>query len=172
MKIYTKTGDKGYTGLIGGSRVRKNDPRVEAYGSIDELSSFIGLLKTDKDCPQDAKDLLEHIQKTLINVNCLFAIDDMSKAASFTINSAEISLIEETIDGYSEKLAPITSFLVPGANRANALANVCRTVCRRAERRVYELELCEEQKTAAAYLNRLSDYFFVLGRILAESGDN
>ncbi len=168
MKVYTKTGDKGYTSLIGGTRTKKNDPRVEAYGSLDELSSFIGLLKTEPDCPAEVFKTLEHIQDTLIGLNCLFAINDSKNSKNFAINTEEITFLEKIIDAYSEKLPPITKFLVPGANRLNALANVCRTVCRRAERRLYELDLCEEQKTAAVYINRLSDYFFILGRILSE----
>lgn len=168
MKIYTKTGDKGYTGLIGGGRTKKNDSRVEIYGTLDELSSFIGLLKTEECCPKEVFNTLEHIQQTLIRLNCIFALSDNKNSHNFAINTNEITLIEQIIDSYTEKLPPITEFLIPGVNRLNALANICRTVCRRAERRIYDIELCEDQKLAAIYINRLSDYFFILGRILSE----
>lgn len=168
MKIYTKTGDKGYTGLIGGGRTMKNDVRVEIYGTLDELSSFIGLLKTENGCPKEVIGTLDHIQSTLIGLNCLFAISDNKNSHNFAINTEEITLLEKIIDKYSGELPPVTEFLVPGANKLNALANVCRTVCRRAERRIYDLELCDDQKTAAIYINRLSDYFFILGRRLSE----
>lgn len=171
MKVYTKTGDGGTTSLIGGKRVSKTDARVEAYGTIDELDSFVGMLKNLPECPPDMKETLETIQGELFNINCLLASDDgavsRNIAERYAIKPAAVTFLEQKIDEMSEKLPPISEFLKPGSNLANAMANVCRTVCRRAERRIYAIGGLDERRQAAAvYINRLSDYFFVAGRFL------
>jgi len=165
MKIYTKTGDDGTTSLIGGNRVCKCDPHLEVYGTLDELSSFIGLLKADGTNAEVNADL-EKIQEALICINCIFACPDAATAEKFTFDTTLTAWIEGRIDEYSSNLPPIDKFLIPGTSRQNALANICRSVCRRAERAAYAMELLEKQHSALIFINRLSDFFFVIGRIL------
>ncbi|MCQ2368937.1 MAG: cob(I)yrinic acid a,c-diamide adenosyltransferase [Paludibacteraceae bacterium] len=165
MKVYTKTGDDGTTSLIGGKRVSKTDVRLEIYGTLDELSSFIGMLKCDG-IPSDDAASLGRIQKILTKINMLYASPDATTDAKFPFDNADTLWLEEQIDKTSADLPPITDFLIPGTNSKNALANVCRTVCRRAERNIYKLELFENQQKASVFINRLSDYLFVLGRKL------
>lgn len=163
MKVYTKTGDNGTSSLIGGKRVRKNDIHLEIYGTLDELSSFMGALKcesTDREIIED----LHKIQKILTTINFVFACPDEETGKKFPFSEGNTHWIENKIDSISETLPPIKEFLIPGDNKANALCNICRTVCRRAERKIYETELLDCQKEAAVFINRLSDYFFVLGR--------
>lgn len=162
MKPYTKTGDKGTTGLIGGQRVSKCHPQVEAYGTLDELDAFIGLLK----CKTDATDsaFLLNIQQLLTRINCLMACGSNSNTSSFALPPTCTDLLEAEIDRINASLPPITEFLIPGSCETNALCNVCRTLCRRAERCMCALSLDTEQQQALIYINRLSDYLFVLGR--------
>lgn len=165
MKIYTKTGDEGMTSLVGGKRVKKCCARLDSYGSVDELNSFIGLLVT---YIIDEADIafLQKIQRELFMVGGSLATDLSVSEARCEVTQAMISNIESEIDRLSAALPPLRSFVVPGGSRAAALAHVCRTVCRRAERCVFALieegEAVEEN--VAVYLNRLSDYFFVLAR--------
>lgn len=163
MKIYTKTGDNGTTSLIGGKRVSKSDIRLEIYGTLDELSSFIGLLKCEH---TDAAtvDSLDKIQKILTTINFTFASPDEETGRRFKFDTENIKWIENQIDIINSNLPPINNFLIPGSNRINALSNICRTVCRRAERNIHRTETLECQKDAAIFINRLSDYFFVVGR--------
>ena len=163
MKVYTKTGDKGTTSLIGGKRVEKSDIHLEIYGTLDELSSFIGLLKCELPDEEDAANL-DKIQKILTTINFVFACPDEETGRRFQFDVENIKWIENQIDTISSTLPPINDFLIPGTNKTNALANVCRTVCRRAERNIYRMEILDCQKDAAIFTNRLSDYFFVLGR--------
>lgn len=163
MKVYTKIGDKGTTSLVGGHRVSKSDARLELYGTLDELDSFIGLLKTE--IPSPYKEFLHKIQENLIQVNALFATDCKEWDEKIGFDITLIVELENKIDEYQEGLAPLTSFLIPGTSKINALCNVVRTICRRAERQIYHIELLPCQQSATAYINRLSDYFFVLGRI-------
>jgi len=165
MKIYTKTGDDGTTSLIGGKRVCKCDPHLEVYGTLDELSSFIGLLKADGTNAAVNADL-EKIQEALICINCIFACPDAVTSEKFTFDTTLTTWIEGRIDEYSSNLPPIDKFLIPGTSHLNAIANICRTVCRRAERAAYAMELLENQRTTLVFINRLSDFFFVIGRIL------
>lgn len=162
MKVYTKTGDKGTTALVGGNRVSKADDRLELYGTLDELDSFIGLLKTE--IPSPHKEFLHKIQENLIQVNALFATDCQEWDEKIGFNTDLTKEIESKIDEYQSNLEPIKTFLIPGTSRLNALCNVVRTVCRRAERQIYHTKLLPCQSQAAAYINRLSDFFFVLGR--------
>ncbi len=163
MKVYTKTGDKGTTSLIGGKRVAKSDIHLEIYGTLDELSSFIGLLKCEYPDAETATNL-DKIQKILTTINFVFACPDEETGSKFKFSVENIEWIENQIDTISTALPPIKDFLIPGSNKANAIANICRTVCRRAERNVYKMEMLDCQKDAAIFINRLSDYFFVLGR--------
>jgi cob(I)alamin adenosyltransferase len=164
MKPYTKTGDKGSTSLIGGKRVKKDDIHLEIYGTLDELSSFIGLLKQSVDAT--LKNELHHIQEILVLVNSLFANDNEAWDAQHIFQESETENIEKQIDQLCSEIAPCHEFIIPGCNACNALAHVCRCVCRRAERQIHKLPLFSNQEKAAVYINRLSDYFFVLSRKL------
>ncbi|MEE1121384.1 MAG: cob(I)yrinic acid a,c-diamide adenosyltransferase [Prevotella sp.] len=165
MKIYTKTGDEGMTSLVGGKRVKKCCARLDSYGSVDELNSFIGLLVT---YITDEADIafLQKIQGELFMVGGSLATDLSVSEARCEVTQAMISDIESEIDRLSAALPPLRSFVVPGGSRAAALAHVCRTVCRRAERCVFALieEGGAVEENVAVYLNRLSDYFFVMAR--------
>ena len=165
MKIYTKTGDEGMTSLVGGKRVKKCCARLDSYGSVDELNSFIGLLVT---YITDEADIafLQKVQRELFMVGGSLATDLSVSEARCEVTQAMISDIESEIDRLSVLLPPLRSFVVPGGSRAAALAHVCRTVCHRAERCVFALieEGGAVEENVAVYLNRLSDYFFVLAR--------
>ena len=147
MKIYTKTGDKGTTSLVGGTRVPKTHIRLEAYGTVDELNSNLGLLITYLLDGKD-KDFLQQVQDRL-----------------FAISSEQVEMVEREIDRLDTLLPPLSAFILPGGSRGAALCHVCRTVCRRAERRILALaEQVEISSELLAYVNRLSDYLFVLSR--------
>jgi cob(I)alamin adenosyltransferase len=167
-RIYTKTGDTGKTALLGGKRVAKYHNRIEAYGTIDELMSTIGylrvIIKREKD-----KDFLLQIQQCLMNVQTQLAAADEKIASKFPVlKSEDIKSLEKEIDIISEKLPPLKSFLIPGGNQAAAWCHMVRCTCRRAERLV--VKLTEKNKIdplIIPYLNRLSDYLFVLARKLS-----
>lgn len=168
MKIYTKTGDKGKTGLIGGSRVDKFDLRLEAYGTIDELNSFIGLLASN-DATNDIREQLESIQNALFVVGSSLATDTSKteqKKASI-LNSDLIELLEKEIDRMNELLTPLNYFILPGGSVAASYSHICRTIARRAERRICEVKHhYAVEENICIYINRLSDYFFVLSRYI------
>ena len=178
MKIYTKGGDKGRTSLIGGERVSKCDLRVEAYGSVDELSAFVALL-TDKlskstfseDARQTVVLLVEElvaIESRLMSVAALLAVGEGAKSIE-PIAEVHIEVLEHSIDRMQEQLKPITFFTIPGGHTICSLCHVCRTVCRRAERAALRAaESYDVDGSALRYLNRLSDYFYILGRTLTE----
>ena len=166
MKIYTGTGDKGETGLFGGSRISKNSPRIEAYGTIDELNSFIGLAVSEvKD--ESVKLLLNKIQNQLFTVGT-----DLSSPNSFEDKKTVLRVpnefyeeIEKSIDIFEDKLDELKNFIIPGGSKSAALLHICRTIARRAERRVVALNSLEQiNKNIVIFLNRLSDLFFVLSR--------
>ena len=166
-KIYTKTGDKGDTGLFGGGRVPKYSLRIEAYGTVDELNSFIGLASTEvKDT--DVEALLEKIQSQLFTVGSNLAAPEIEKDKSEIIPKVTEDFIkdaEASIDKFEEKLEPLKNFILPGGSKGAALLHVCRTICRRAERKVVELKSKEiVNDNIVIFLNRLSDLFFVLAR--------
>jgi cob(I)alamin adenosyltransferase len=163
--IYTKTGDRGTTALVGGRRISKSDIRLEAYGETDELNAFIGLLLGEKLDETDIAFLL-FLQNSLFNLGAYLATDpDNPHPATSTISATALERIEREIDRIDSSLPPIRSFLLPGGNRISALAHVCRTVCRRAERAMYRLhEESPVEANALAFINRMSDYFFVLSR--------
>lgn len=169
LRIYTKTGDKGETSLIGGTRLPKHHIRIEAYGNVDELNSWVGLLR---DQPIDAhyiKVLLE-IQDRLFTIGSLLATDpEKNKMKLPEVHESDITLLEKEIDAMEEKLEPMRSFVLPGGHPVVSYCHVARCVCRRAERSV--LKVAENEKVEELiykYLNRLSDYLFVLSRKLAK----
>ena len=162
MKIYTRTGDRGQTSLFGGARVAKNDARIEAYGTIDELSSHLGVARTTL-LPADVAAILHQVQVDLFEVGAHLASPGTSRFPG--VEPARIDELEQAIDAMERELAPLTSFILPGGSSTAAHLHVARTVCRRAERLVVALQ---DQSPATvstiAYLNRLSDYLFVAAR--------
>ena len=166
MKIYTKTGDKGTTSLVGGTRVPKTHIRLEAYGTVDELNSNLGLLITYLLDGKD-KDFLQQVQDRLFAVGSQLATDreKMELKEASIISPEQVEMVEREIDRLDTLLPPLSAFILPGGSRGAAVCHVCRTVCRRAERRI--LALAEQVEIASellAYVNRLSDYLFVLSR--------
>lgn len=169
MKVYTKTGDSGTTALIGGTRVPKFHPRIEAYGTVDELVAFLGLLR-DQDLQPYERDTIIFIQGRLMNIASILAADQTraSKIPIPGIADSDIVRIEKEIDRLDAQLQPLTLFVIPGGNQTVSFCHVCRTVCRRAER--LAIKLAQEipiPENATVFLNRLSDYLFVLSRKLA-----
>jgi len=170
MKLYTKTGDTGKTALIGGTRVNKNDVRLEAYGTIDELNSFVGLLVSF--LPEEDKNInfLLEIQNTLFDLGSTLALDtnapDVEKY-NITFDGKNVQKLEKEIDRLSENLPKLNSFLLPGGSKTAAICHVCRTISRRAERNICAIsEFFDVKKEVLCYANRLTDYFFALARQL------
>lgn len=169
MKIYTKTGDKGTTSLIGGKRVAKYHSRIEAYGTVDELISNIGLLR-DQDIDQESKHFLIDIQDNLMNCASILAADCSDcKIQIPKILPKDINALELEIDRMETLLEPLTSFVLPGGHPIVSLCHVCRTICRRSERIIIKLtEETPVPEDLVIYINRLSDFLFVLSRKLAK----
>ena len=169
MKIYTKTGDLGQTSLLGGTRVSKSHERVEAYGTIDELNSFLGLIK-DHPIDDHYKILLNRIQENLFVAEAWIAADPDLPAPQFpSFDPGEILLLEQEIDSMNQHLPELTHFILPGGHPAVSSCHVARTVCRRAERMVIRLtQSNSSDEIIIKFLNRLSDYLFVLARKLAK----
>jgi len=166
FKIYTKTGDKGQTSLIGGTRVPKYHPRIEAYGTIDELKSYIGLLR-DQDVSDEIRELLLEIQDRLFTIESQLAYDPETKLSRPLpeIEENDITLLEKAIDSMNTELEPLSSFILPGGHVAVSHCHVARCICRRAERITIRLsEIHPVDILNIKYLNRLSDYLFVLAR--------
>lgn len=167
MKIYTKTGDKGETGLFGAGRVSKDSLRIEAYGTVDELNSFIGLAVVESD-NSDVKKMLKEIQNMLFVVGSDLASPNESKSSGFVIPRVEEShseRVEKFIDEMSEQLEDLRFFILPGGTKAASVIHIARTVCRRAERKVVALNKQEIiNKNIIIFLNRISDFLFVLAR--------
>ena len=168
MKIYTKTGDKGKTSLLTGKRVPKYHPRIDAYGTVDELNSFIGLLCA-YDFNEGDKKVLNRVQNLLFTMGSNLAMDEKNPEYNLEeISQEDILLLESEMDRMDEILPKLNAFIIPGGDKAVALSHVCRSICRRAERLCAELAENEEvDDLIIIYLNRLSDYFFVLGRKIA-----
>lgn len=167
-KIYTKSGDDGTTGLVGGSRVKKYEVRLEAYGTVDELNSIIGVVLS-LDVPLNIQKVLTQIQNRLFNIGSLLATDEKGEeiTAGLIIREEDIHLLETTIDRWEEDLPALNQFILPGGTRAAAQCHLARTVCRRAERRILEFaERNKVQNEIIRYMNRLSDLLFVLSRKL------
>ena len=166
FKIYTKTGDKGQTSLIGGTRVPKYHPRIEAYGTVDELNSYIGLI-SDHDIPQDLKDILLEVQDRLFTLESQLALDPEAKITRPLPSIAEedVIILEKAIDEMNTMLPPLHSFILPGGHVTVSHCHVARCICRRAERITIRLsEVHPVEPLNIKYLNRLSDYLFVLAR--------
>jgi cob(I)alamin adenosyltransferase len=167
-KIYTKTGDKGTTSLLGGEKVSKSSERINAYGCVDELNSFIGLLKDNESVEARIKQQLYWIQEQLFSLGSLLAAGNNFKGFELPqVTSTEITQLEQWIDQYDSKLPPLKNFILPGGHTSVSLCHVCRTICRRAERSVISLSESEMVDSGnIVFLNRLSDYFFMLARKL------
>lgn len=167
-KVYTKTGDKGMTSLIGGVKVKKTNARIEAYGTVDELSAQLGMLASFMKDGAD-KNIIYRVQRNLFTV-CSYLATDKTKtplAPSYTLDEGEVDVLEREIDAIISEIPQQTSFILPGGCHEAAIAHVCRTVCRRAERRIFFLgESTELDPEVLQYMNRLSDYLFVLARKL------
>jgi cob(I)alamin adenosyltransferase len=166
MKIYTRTGDNGTTGLIGGTRVKKYDIRLEAYGTVDELNSYLGVvrsLQTD----EHADKVLEKIQNILFVIGAHLATDDsiVLIKKQLPVGANDIELLEKEMDEMNEVLPELRNFILPGGCQATSFCHVARTVCRRAERLIVELsDKVEIESELIIFINRLSDYLFVLSR--------
>lgn len=168
-KVYTKTGDKGMTSLVGGIRIKKNDVRLEAYGTVDELSAHLGMLASMLKPGDRERDVITRIQNNLFNV-CSHLATDQSKTPLYPsahLAEGEIDFLEQRVDEMMNLLPTRQGFILPGGCPAACQAHICRTVCRRAERRIAALA---EQATVGPemlqYVNRLSDYLFVLAKII------
>jgi len=169
MKIYTKTGDKGLTSLIGGTRVPKHHLRIESYGTVDELNSYIGLIR-DQNISEHDKDILKHIQDRLFTIGASLAADpEKSKMVIPDLKDEDIELLEHEMDIIDEQLPPLKHFILPGGSNAISFCHIARCVCRRAER--ITVHLAEESpvdEKVNIYLNRLSDYLFTLARKIGD----
>jgi len=166
MKIYTKTGDDGTTGLIGGTRIQKDDIRLDAYGSIDELNSFLSLLIVENLEPNDA-NFIQNTQHLLFRIGSWLATDISVTEPNFPIpvTKGKLQAIETEIDNISANLPVVNKFVLPGGNRTSSLCHICRTVCRRTERNLIKVSRnYNVDKGILIFINRLSDYLFVLGR--------
>ncbi len=167
MKIYTKTGDKGLTSLIGGTRVAKHHIRIESYGTVDELNSYIGLIGCQEIDPHH-QIILKEIQDRLFTIGASLAADpEKSKMKIPDLLATDISLLETEIDKMNEILPALKHFILPGGNTVVSYCHIARCVCRRAERLTVALaEGSFVDSKVTVYLNRLSDYLFILGRKL------
>ena len=168
-KVYTKTGDKGITSLMSGKRVPKHDVRIKAYGSIDELVAWIGLIRDTTNITYIKNTLME-IQSQLMTIAAQLAMDTDAKFPSNLkpIEVKSVTFIEIEIDSLTEKLPPVKNFLIPGGHKLISYAHIARCITRRCERYVTELDQnIPISKTLIAYMNRLSDYFFTLSRTFA-----
>ncbi len=165
MKIYTKTGDEGTTSLFGGQRVSKADPIIDSYGTVDELNSYIGLLR-DQEVNQKRKDILIEIQDRLFTIGSILATESGNTKVKIPhLQEANIQFLEREIDAMEAELLPMRFFVLPGGHVSVSFGHVARTVCRRAERLVIAVDLQQKvDPLVIQYLNRLSDYLFVLCR--------
>lgn len=167
MKIYTKTGDKGQTSLFGGARLPKHHIRIEAYGTVDELNSYIGLVR-DATENEATKGILKEVQDRLFTIGSNLASDPSKEMITPDVHQADIELLEKEIDQMTAELPPLKNFILPGGHTTVSFCHLARCVCRRTERLV--VALAENEKVdliIIQYLNRLSDYLFTLGRALA-----
>ena len=179
MKIYTKTGDAGTTALFGGSRVPKHSMRIESYGTVDELNTFVGLIRS-QDIDSHSKEILIQIQNKLFTIGSTLATDPKrailksgkERLKIEKVNEESIQLLEDEMDTMNDSLPDLTHFILPGGNDPVSYCHIARTVCRRAERRATQLNEAEPiDPMVIKYLNRLSDYLFVLARKLSNDMD-
>ncbi|MEQ8474231.1 MAG: cob(I)yrinic acid a,c-diamide adenosyltransferase [Marinoscillum sp.] len=166
MKLYTKTGDKGQTSLLGGKKVSKSDLKIEAYGNVDELNSLIGLLKDHPEVEARIGNQFYWVQENLFSIGSLLATEQGFSGFELPqITHIEVKQIEVWIDKYSGELPELKTFILPGGHQVVSLCHVCRTVCRRAERSIIALSNEEEVDSfIIQFMNRLSDYFFIMAR--------
>ena len=175
MKIYTKTGDKGTTSLIGGTRVSKDDVRLEAYGTFDELSAFIAVLSDSEGVERHEIEVIDKIQNCLLVLESCLALESQRddettrqqvKKYIPEITEADVKFLEDEIDAMNLQLEPLRHLIIPGGNILSSRCHVCRTICRRAERRLVEMgREYEVDENIRRFVNRLSDYFFTLSRL-------
>ncbi|HIW71463.1 MAG TPA: cob(I)yrinic acid a,c-diamide adenosyltransferase [Candidatus Levilactobacillus faecigallinarum] len=166
MQLYTKVGDKGMTKLVGGGKVSKNSDRVWAYGTIDELNTFIGLTVAELDSESDIRQELIQLQQCLFDLGTDLANPNLT-ADSMRFNDKYVGWIEKKIDQYQDEPDPITRFILPGGSKSSALLQVCRTITRRAERQVVALNWTATLPAQILiFVNRLSDYFYALARVM------
>lgn len=169
MKIYTKTGDKGMTSLVGGTRVAKNSVRLEAYGGVDELNSYLGMIRSFRLGEQELNDLV-NIQTILFDIGGNLATDTAAERIKVRLGIEEddIIFLEKAIDRIEAQLPPLKTFVLPGGDQAASFCHIARTVCRRVERRILDVQgEFEVDELILKYINRLSDYLFVLSRKVA-----
>lgn len=163
--IYTTKGDDGTTQLLGGERVGKDDVRVEAYGTVDELSACIGVLQSLMCADDPQQSFLSSVQTTLFSIAAF--LSDSRQCMAEPLNDATLAALEHEVDHMEASLPRLKGFLLPPVTKAAATANLCRTVCRRAERRIVALSrMAQQPRILSAYINRLSDYLFLLSRAL------
>jgi cob(I)alamin adenosyltransferase len=168
MKVYTKTGDKGTTALVGGKRVAKASVILEAYGTVDELNSWMGMTRDQANLDGISEQVIQ-IQNTLFNIGALLASEPKArvKYQLVDITTNDVAFLGQKIDEMETELPPITQFILPGGNTAISSAHIARTTCRRAERRILEIPAEHEvPEFVVPYINRLSDYLFVLARYI------
>jgi cob(I)alamin adenosyltransferase len=167
VKVYTRTGDTGQTGLVGGSRVGKDHPRVVAYGEVDELNAVLGLVRAEPP-PAELDALLREVQRDLFAIGAQLADPEArigERKAKAAVTAAHVERLEQAIDRHEAELPPLRAFILPGGSRLGAALHLARTVCRRAERAVVSLAGAEDvDPLVVAYVNRLSDLLFVLAR--------
>lgn len=167
--LYTGTGDDGTTSLVGGERISKVSSRLEAYGTVDEFSSFLGVVLSDSHCPSDLKENLLLIQNRLFDAGCYLAtsVKNGESPSCAGIGSDAVEKLEAWIDDLDEHTPKIRAFVLPGGSELAARCHVARSVCRRAERRILELGICEYvDPMLIKWFNRLSDYLFIAARYI------
>ncbi len=169
-KLYTKTGDKGTTSLLGGKKVPKSDLKIEAYGNVDELNSFLGLLKDHNDVENRLKQQIYWIQEHLFTIGSLLATEPGFTGFELPkVTDTEVTQLEVWIDKFDGDLPPLKNFVLPGGHQAVSLSHVCRSVCRRAERSIIALGNEEDiDEVIVRFVNRLSDYLFIFARVIGK----
>lgn len=172
MKVYTKTGDKGETSLFGGKRVPKDHHRIECYGTVDEVLSWVGLIR-DQEIDEKTKETLKEIQDRLFTLGAELAADpDKPKLKKPDLLESDVTFLENEMDRMDAELEPMTHFILPGGHTTVSYCHIARTVCRRSERLCIALNRVEKiESLIIQYLNRLSDYLFVLSRFLSKKLD-
>ncbi|MDE6145425.1 MAG: cob(I)yrinic acid a,c-diamide adenosyltransferase [Muribaculaceae bacterium] len=160
MKVYTRTGDRGLTSIVGGERISKASPRIEAYGTVDELNSWLGLLIAEQECPDVQRRLMTEVQSRLFDIG-----GHLAGTPSAGIIPENIAALEADIDAMDSSLSPLTRFVLPGGSPLAAKANIARTVCRRAERLMVAVsDTVGLEPEPLVFINRLSDWLFVFSR--------
>jgi cob(I)alamin adenosyltransferase len=171
-RIYTRAGDAGETSLGDGSRVSKTDPRIEAYGEVDEVNSLLGLALAARELPEELRPWLEQVQNDLFDVGADLSVPLDDERERLRVRQEQVERLEELCDRVNERLEPLKSFVLPGGGEAAARLHVARAACRRAERAVVALADGEDvNPVALAYLNRLSDLLFILARAAAQGDE-